>query len=104
EFLMPTGSPVVERLATVYKEELEKAGIDMVIRPLEWATFQESIIKRQFDCCTMSWVSELESDPYQLWHSTQREKGSNYVGLNSPEVDKLLEDARLVFDPDERAA
>ena len=103
EFLMPTGSQVVERMITFYQEELKKAGIDMVIRPLEWTTFQESVIKRTFDACTMSWVSEAESDPYQLWHSSQQVQGSNYVGLDKPEVDKLLEDARLIFDREERA-
>ena len=82
---------------------MDKAGVDFTIRMMEWATFLESVTKREFDACTMSWVSEAESDQYQIWHSSQIEKGSNYVGFANDEVDKILEDARLEFDRAKRA-
>lgn len=103
EFLMPSGSSTYERIATVFKEQMDKAGVDFRIKPLEWATFLESVTKRDFDACTMAWVSSAESDNYQIWHSSQSEKGSNYVGFVNEEVDKILEDARLEFDRGKRA-
>lgn len=102
EWIFPSGSPEYEQLATVYKEELTAAGIDVTLRPLEWASFLESVNKRSFDACSMAWVSDVESDPYQIWHSTQAESGSNYVGFNVPEADRIIEEARLEFDPEKR--
>lgn len=104
EFLIVAASPEAEQLATVYKEELKRAGIDMTIRPLEWATFIDSIHKRQFDACMLSWQLDPEQDPYQIWHSTQADEGSNYPGFVNAEADKLIEDARLEFDHEKRAA
>ncbi len=104
EWIYPSGSPEYEQLATVYKEELTKAGIDVTLRPLEWASFLESVNKRSFDACSMAWVSPMKGDPYQIWHSSQITNGSNYVNFASPEADKIIEEARLEFDDEKRDA
>lgn len=104
EWIFASGNAEIEQLATVYKEELTKAGIDVTLRPLEWASFLDSVTKRSFDACTMSWASDVQSDPYQIWHSSQAENGSNYVGFNNPEADKIIEEARQEFDEDKRNA
>ena len=104
EWIFPSGSAEYEQLATVYKEELAKAGIDVTLRPLEWASFLESVDKRSFDACSMSWASPVESDPYQIWHSSQTEQGSNYVGFVNAEADQIIEAARQEFDPEKRNA
>jgi len=102
EFLMPAGSPEVEQMATVFKEELERAGIRMIIRPLEWATFIQNLTARKFDAVTLSWAIPVDQDPYQVWHSSQVDKGSNYPGFKNEEVDRLLEQARTEFDREAR--
>lgn len=104
EYLMPSGSREGEQLATVYKEELARAGIDMTIRKLEWAAFITNLTKREFDACSLGWAIPVDQDPYQVWHSSQTEQGSNYPGFSHPEVDQILEDARLEFDRDKRNA
>lgn len=104
EWIFPSGSAEYEQLATVYKEELAKAGIEVTLRPLEWASFLESVDKRSFDACCMSWASPVESDPYQIWHSSQTEQGSNYVNFANAEADQIIETARQEFDADKRNA
>ena len=45
----------------------------------------------------------LESDQFQLWHSTSiANGGSNAVGYRNPEADKLLETGRMEFDAEKR--
>ena len=102
EFMFPPGANEVDQMATVYQEELRRAGIDMRIRTIEWATFIENITKREFDAVTLRWAMPPNSEPYQIWHSSQAEKGSNYPGFSDPEVDKLLEDIRTEFDREKR--
>ncbi len=104
QWIFPAGVTEYEQMATVYKESLDKVGINVVLRPLEWATFLESVTKRSFDACSMAWTSEFESDPYQVWHSSQTESGSNFVGFVNPEADEIIETARQEFDPEKRAA
>lgn len=103
EIMFPTTSEEWEQIATVHKEELQRNGIEMNIRQLEWATLIDTIDKRDFDAIIMGWAMSPDPDMYQLWHSSQIEKGSNYVAFNVPEADQIMVDYRASFDKAERA-
>jgi len=102
EFLISAGSKFAEQLSTILQENLKKVGIEMTIRRLEWAVFIQKIDERNFDACTLAWSLSWESDPYQVWHSSQGEKGSNFVGFANEEADRLIEEARREFDDEKR--
>jgi peptide/nickel transport system substrate-binding protein len=103
EFLLSSGSRFGETIATILQENLKRVGIKVVIRKLEWAVFVQRIEEHNFDACTLAWSLGWESDPFQLWHSSQQEaKGSNFVGFTNAEADKLIEEARQEFDPEKR--
>lgn len=101
-FLIPSGSKFAEQLATIVKESFKKVGIEVSIKMLEWATFLQQIDERRFDAVTLGWSMGVEQDPYQLWHSSQAERGSNFVGFKNRRVDELIERARTEFDEAER--
>jgi peptide/nickel transport system substrate-binding protein len=102
EFLVSAGSKFGEQLAVILQEELKRAGIRVHIRKLEWAVFIQKIQGHDFDACTLGWSLGWEADPYQLWHSSQAEKGSNFVGFESEEADRIIETARQEFDAEKR--
>ena len=102
EFLIPGGSETGEKIATILKEELNGIGINMTIRKTEWAVFTTRLNERNFDAVTLAWSMGIESDPYQIWSSTQAESGSNFIGFKNAEVDRLIETARKEFDKDKR--
>jgi len=102
EFLLVTGRRESEQLATIFKEELDRAGIQMNIRPVEWVSLIESLTNRDFDATTLSWAIPPDSDPFQLWHSSAVDAGSNYPGIAMDELDRFIEEARLEFDRDKR--
>lgn len=104
EFLISAGSVFAEQLATILKEDLFRTGIRMQIRKLEWAVFIQQIQERKFDAVTLGWSLSVESDPYQLWHSSQASEGSNFVGFSHPEADRIIEEARATFDKQKRIA
>ncbi len=105
EILIRATSPETEQIATVFQEELKRAQIAMTIHPLEWATFLQSVDSRNFDAVILGWsIPPIEEDPYQVWHSSQADKGSNFVGFVDPEADKIMEEARLEFDEQKRFA
>jgi len=102
-FLYPSASKISEQMASIYQEDLKKIGVKMNVRKMEWVTFLELVHKRDFQACTMGWSLSIDPDPYMIWHSSQRKDGLNYVGFNNPEADKLMEEARSMFDVKERA-
>ncbi|MCB0220990.1 MAG: peptide-binding protein [Chrysiogenetes bacterium] len=106
EMLVVAGSNTYEQIATIYKEELARAGIDMVIRRLDWGAFLQPVQSHEFDACMLGWSLSIDPDPYQLWHSSgaDKEGSSNLVGFKNAEADKLIEDFRVNFDKDARVA
>ncbi len=89
-----------------YRNDLRSIGVVMNVEPCEWAVIVERMEEKDFDAYTGGWVLGWESDPYQIWHSSQADlpAGSNRVGFRNAEADELIEEARRTFDPEVRAA
>lgn len=106
EFLIVPGYKPTEQLATILKENLKKAGIEMIIRQLEWATFLQRLDNKEFDAVTLAWSMGIEQDPYQIWHSSgaNEQNSSNFVSFENKEADEIIEKAREEFDKDKRNA
>jgi microcin C transport system substrate-binding protein len=89
-----------EKYWTMYKEDLKKAGIEMEIKYLEWNSFLKLIDEGNFDAAAMSWGGgDIDWDPKQIWHSSSAVPGgSNFINYKNPEVDKLIDEARVMVD------
>ena len=70
----------------------------MKTEKLEWAVYLERLRQHEFDACSLLWTMQPRNDPYQIWHSSSADGGSNFIQYNNPEVDALLEKARGEFD------
>ena len=97
-FTLPSGNSPAERLVTIVKEDMSKAGITMDINKYEWAVFVKKLDEHDFQAVMLAWSLSWDSDPYQLWHSSQMKEGSNYVGFSDPEADDLIVKVRTTFD------
>lgn len=102
--MIPVGNDDSARMATLTKEVMARAGIEMRLQRVEWSAFVKRLREHEFDACTLAWSGSPRSDPTQIWHSTSIQGGSNYVGFNSPRADKLIEAARTEFDDERRNA
>jgi peptide/nickel transport system substrate-binding protein len=103
EFIGTAQNQFTDQLLPILKEEFRKAGIDMTERRLEFTVQVNSLRDHSFEASSLQWVSDLRSDPYSLWHSTQsKDRGQNYVSFNNPEADRLIEQARMEFDAEKR--
>jgi len=93
------------QMAKLVKDSLASVGIDVIPDPYEGSIFFNRVKDRKFDAVNMAWGGGLAADPYQVWHSSQiGGGGSNYVGFDVPEADRLIEEARKEFDDDKRNA
>ncbi len=103
-FLAISSSENQRKFSAIIQQDLKKAGIDMQIKPTEWAVYQQFLEEKNFDVCSLGWSGGIESDPYQIWHSSQADlkASSNHVGYKSDEADKLIEEGRRTTDLNKR--
>jgi peptide/nickel transport system substrate-binding protein len=108
EFGMVTYGYRAEFIAAMehYRNDLRSIGVVMNVQPVEWAVMVERMEEKDFDAFTGGWVLGWESDPYQIWHSSQADEpgGSNRVGFRNAEADSIIEEARRTFEPAARSA
>ncbi|HFD12759.1 MAG TPA: ABC transporter substrate-binding protein [Crenotrichaceae bacterium] len=92
-----------ERMVLLLKDMFAQAGIILKPKPTEWAVMLDTLKQRDFDAITLGWTGSIESDLYQIFHSSQiADGGNNSVGYNNPELDKVIELARANVDEQER--
>ena len=101
---LPASASETARVSTKIKEDLMRAGIDMQLEKVEWAAFLQRVNAHDFDAITLSWSGDARMDPTQIWHSSSIEGGSNFISYKNPEVDSLIEQARVTLDADARDA
>ncbi|KYG69263.1 peptide ABC transporter substrate-binding protein [Bdellovibrio bacteriovorus] len=97
KFTLIYPSKDTEKYYTMYREDLKKAGIDMELKYLEWNSFLKLVDEGNFDAVTMAWGGgSVDPDPKQIWHSASSVAGgSNFIAYKNPEVDKLIDEARV---------
>lgn len=102
-FTLTYGNKDREKYYVMYQEDLKKVGIDMKLQLLEWNSLLKNIDERNFDAISLRWTGGVEPDPKQIWHSASAVKGgSNYISYKNPDVDKLIDDARVELDKPKR--
>jgi peptide/nickel transport system substrate-binding protein len=102
-YIVPAGSRAGQNIGLILRENLLRAGIEMEVRSLEWAAMLKFITSREFDAVMLAWSTSIDEDPYQLWHSSQTAEGSNFIGFQNAEADRLIEAGRVEFDPKKRS-
>lgn len=104
-FLAAAQSTKMAKLLPLYLDTLEQAGIDARIETVDVSAYMSRVRAHDFDAMALSWSSaDSVQDTFQIFHASQAEAGSNYVGYSNPEVDTLLTAIRGEFDPAKRNA
>lgn len=92
-----------KRMVLLLQDLYAKAGIKLEPSPQEWPVMLDLMEKRDFDAITLGWTSGIETDIYQMFHSSQsKDGGDNFIQYSNPELDKLVEQARATVDEGKR--
>jgi len=90
-------------IVVLVQRQLKKLGIDVHTYLYEWSAFiKNKINPRDFEACILGWSLSYDPDSYEIWHSSQIEKGFNFTAYSNPEVDRLLVEGRTEFDREKR--
>lgn len=96
--------PELVAVANILKEQWARAGINLEIEFLPTAELQRTIKERNYQMLLFGEMLTLDPDPFTLWHSSQkRDPGLNLALYSNANADKLLEEARKILNPLERA-
>lgn len=104
KFTLVFANKEFEKLWTILKEDMRKVGIEMNLKLMEFNSMLKIKDEYGFDAIALSWAGgSVDPDPKQIWHSSSAVKGgSNFVGYKNPEVDKLIDEARITADRKKR--
>ena len=93
-----------EKYLTLFQQHARQQGVDVKIQFLEWNSFIQLLNERKFEAVRLGWSGgSVDWDPKQIWHSdSANEAGSNFINYKNPKVDKLIDEARMIMDRDER--
>lgn len=92
-----------KRMVLLLKDLYARAGIKLEPKPSEWAIMIDLLKKRDMDAITLGWTGGIESDIYQIFHSSQTEGGGdNFIHYQSPRLDELITQARATVDEAKR--
>jgi len=98
-------SPLFERIILPFKQNLERLGIDVTVRIIDTAQYQERLNSYDFEMVVSSWGQSLSPGNEQraLWGSSAANRNGtrNLAGLQDPVIDELIE--ILISAPDRAA-
>jgi len=89
------------QISQLVKEQLDSVGLRVQLQPVDYDQYYQLTLDRKINFVPMEWTQRADPDGllYILFHS----KGSaNSTGYSNPEVDKLLDEARLTSDQAKR--
>jgi len=87
------------RIVLFLKDLYARAGVSLIPKPSEWSVMIDLLDSRNFDAITLGWSSGVETDIFQMFHSTQIDGGGdNFVQFENAELDKLIDQARSTVD------
>jgi microcin C transport system substrate-binding protein len=100
--------PDFERLMLFYKPSLERIGIEVIVRRVDDAQYENRLRNWDFDIVTGSWGQSLSPGNEQrgYWGSQAADQpGSrNLIGIKNPAVDALIDRVVFAKDRDELVA
>ena len=100
--LLTTDDPNMVRMAEAMVRQWRAVGVDATIRSVSSDAAIYFVRNQNFDAALVQIELTADPDPYPLWHSSQAESGQNFTGYASDEADRVMEEARLTADPEQR--
>lgn len=101
ELLVDRGNVTREQEALIAQDNWRAVGLDPLYQFGEFATVVSRYREGDYVTRITYWITPPSADIYNYWHS---EGSSNYTGYANPELDALLEEARVTADDAERQA
>lgn len=101
ELLIQNGNRVHLDAATLIQAQLARVGVELSLRPLEFQTWVQRVQAGDFEVAIGGWEIPSSLDMAFAFHTEEIGK-FNFGGYSNPELDRLMEDAKLAGSLEER--
>jgi peptide/nickel transport system substrate-binding protein len=94
-------------IGAALQEQWRKAGIDLELRPLEFATLLSDSVRGNFQLTLLRWVgANIDPDVFEFVFSSKRfpPDGANRGHYRNPRIDALTDQIRVELDREKRKA
>ena len=99
--MITSNNPDSLRLAQALQAMVKEGGFDLVIKPVEYAALLDQQDRGDFELLQLGWSGRVDPDA-NTYNFVGTTGSQNVAGYSSPEVDKLLTDARQATDKAQR--
>jgi len=99
--MVTSNNPDSLRLAQALQGMVKEGGFDLVIKPVEYAALLDQQDRGDFELLQLGWSGRVDPDA-NIFNFIGSTGSQNVSGYSSPDVDKLLTDARQATDRAQR--
>ncbi|MFB6723261.1 ABC transporter substrate-binding protein [Kribbella sp. NPDC056345] len=99
--MITSNNPDSLRLAQALQAMVKDGGFELVIKPVEYASLLDQQDRGDFEILQLGWSGRVDPDA-NIFNFVGTTGSQNVAGYSSPEVDKLLTDARQSTDKAQR--
>ena len=92
------GAAIPTYLEVILEQWRQELGIEVEIQQTEWATFLQDVNDKKYQMFSLGWIADYPDPQNFLDVLLHSESQSNHTNYASPEVDRLLEEARTERD------
>ncbi|KPA14677.1 ABC transporter, substrate-binding protein, family 5 [Candidatus Magnetomorum sp. HK-1] len=94
------------KFLTIYQEDLKDVGISLKIDNKDWAAWAKDMDTFSYQMTWAAWGAGVFKNPEGMWASKEADRsgGNNITGFKHPEVDKLIDEQKQIFDVSKRHA
>jgi peptide/nickel transport system substrate-binding protein len=96
------GNVIREKICEYAQSNLAAIGVKVDVNLMDFNQMSQQLKRHNFDSYVSGLSYATKADGMALWHSSAAEGRYNYVAYSNPRVDKIIEQARVMFD--QRAA
>jgi peptide/nickel transport system substrate-binding protein len=96
-------NPDLRQVGEVIQAMVKDAGFELKLNAMEFASSLQAATRGEFETYLAGWSGRVDPDG-NTWNFLHTRGGQNDGKYSNPEVDKLLDAARVELDPDARRA
>ncbi len=91
-----------EDILQLVQNDFSEIGVESELAGMEWAQYLDMLTERTYQIGRLGWIASYPIMDYFLYPLFHSESEDNYAFYTNPEVDEMLEEARVTVDDDER--